>query len=307
MRVAVIGAGTMGTGVAQNLATAHHDVLLIDTDPTILDHARQQIHHNLRLHHLLTPTTPHTTTIPTGPGTGIDTPPPTPHPTPPPDHDPDRALTRITCTTDHTQLTTTEFVIENTTEQWETKQHLYPLLDTHCPDHCIIAANTSTHPITKIAALTHRPTHIIGIHFMNPAPLKPLVELIPGHHTTPDTITRTQQLLTTLGKHTLTIKDTPGFISNRILMTTINEAINLVHENIATPEQIDTLFTTTLGHTMGPLHTADLIGLDTILHSLQNLHHHTNNPKYTPSPLLHHMVNAHLHGRKTHQGFYPYP
>ncbi|MFF2807046.1 3-hydroxyacyl-CoA dehydrogenase family protein [Streptomyces sp. NPDC058000] len=279
-RVGVIGAGVMGGGVSQNLTTAGHEVVLIDVSKDVLDAAATRIRTELRASRLL--------------GAGKDT------------IDADQALQAITFTTDYADLGDVSFVIENVTENWDIKQQVYPLLDTVCPAPCIFAANTSAIPITRLAALTNRAPQVLGIHFMNPVPRKPVVELIPGHHTAPQAVHTATELLATMGKRAIVVNDSPGFVSNRVLMLTINEAAFLVHENVATAEQVDDVFTSCFGHTMGPLATADLIGVDTILRSIEVLHDSFNDSKYRPCPLLKKMVDAGLHGRKTQQGFFTY-
>ncbi|MER7987975.1 3-hydroxyacyl-CoA dehydrogenase family protein [Streptomyces noursei] len=279
-RVGVIGAGIMGGGVAQSLSTAGHDVVLIDVSKDILDSTALRIRTELRLSRLVGATKDPV--------------------------DADRALRAITFTTDYAELHDVDFVIENVTESWEIKQRVYPVLDDVCPPHCVFAANTSALPITRLASLTRRAPQVLGIHFMNPVPMKPVVELIPGHHTTPATVATAEELLATMGKTAIVVNDSPGFVSNRVLMLTINEAAFLVHENVATAEQVDAVFTSCFGHAMGPLATADLIGVDTILRSIEVLHDSFNDSKYRPCPLLKKMVDAGLHGRKTQQGFFSY-
>ncbi|WP_329172272.1 MULTISPECIES: 3-hydroxyacyl-CoA dehydrogenase family protein [unclassified Streptomyces] len=279
-RVGVVGAGVMGGGVAQNLATAGHDVILIDVSKEVLDRSAERIRNDLRFSRLV------------GTTAGVV--------------DAARALEAITFTTDYEELGDADFVVENVTERWDIKQRVYPVLDAVCPERAVFAANTSAIPITRIASLTRRAPRIVGIHFMNPVPQKNVVELIPGHHTTPETVATAQELLAGMGKTAIVVKDSPGFVSNRVLMLTINEAAFLVHENVAGPEDVDKVFTSCFGHTMGPLATADLIGLDTILYSIEVLHESFGDSKYRPCPLLKKMVDAGLHGRKTQQGFFSY-
>src|SRR5262249_20343360 len=145
------------------------------------------------------------------------------------------------------------------------KAEVYPVLDRSCAHECVFAANTSAIPITRIAALTGRPDRVLGIHFMNPVPLKKTVEMIRGHHTTEATLERARALLTTMAKEAVLVADSPGFVSNRVLMLTINEAVFLLQENVASAADVDRIFKSCFGHPMGPLETADLIGLDTVL------------------------------------------
>jgi 3-hydroxybutyryl-CoA dehydrogenase len=280
--VGVIGAGVMGLGVAQNLAQVGLKVVLIDTTQAVLDKAQSELKNNLRFAHML--------------NKSAVTP-----------MDPAQALDRIQLTTAYSALECVDFVIENVTEKWPVKQDVYPLMEQYAPKNCVFAANTSAIPITQIAALTKRPSQVIGIHFMNPVPMKKTVELIKGFHTSPDTIAVTTELLAAMGKDFVLVNDSPGFVSNRVLMLTINEAIHLVHENVSCVEDIDRVFTECFGHKMGPLATADLIGLDTILYSIEVLYESFSDSKYRPSTLLKKMVAAGLHGRKSGQGFYNYP
>lgn len=279
-RVGVVGAGVMGVGVAESLATAGHEVLLLDVDDEILKRSAEQIRRNLRMSRLL--------------GSGAK------------GTNPERVMDSISYDTDYELLGDADFVIENVTEKWETKKEVYPRLDAICPPHCILASNTSAIPITRIASLTDRWPNVLGIHFMNPAPLKPVVELILGHHTSQATIGTAQELLATMGKSAIVVNDSPGFVSNRVLMPMINEAAYLVFEHVATAEDVDSVFKSCLGHKMGPLETADLIGLDTILHSIDVLYERFSDSKYRPCPLLRTMVDAGLYGRKSGRGFYSY-
>jgi len=180
------------------------------------------------------------------------------------------------------------------------------MLDNVCPDHCIFAANTSAIPITRIGSATSRPEKVIGMHLMNPVPMKKMVELIPGHHTSQETIDEAKKFLAGMDKECIIVKDSPGFVSNRVLMLTINEAIFLVHEQVADAKDVDNIFKSCFGHKMGPLETADLIGLDTILYSIEMLYESFSDSKYRPCPLLKKMVDAGLHGRKSGKGFYNY-
>jgi 3-hydroxybutyryl-CoA dehydrogenase len=278
--IGVVGAGVIGTGVAQSLAQSGRQVLLLDTAAEALARARQEVANNIRFRGLWQK------------GEGKE--------------NAAQVLQRITFATDYSCLQAADFVIENVTEKWAVKKDVYEQLDRVCPPHCIFAANTSAITITRIAAATRRPGQVIGVHFMNPVPLKPVVEVIRGHHTTEETIRRTHELLEAMGKSAIVVNDSPGFVSNRVLMLTINEAIFLLQEQVATAEDIDRIFKTCFGHKMGPLETADLIGLDTILFSIEVLYESFNDSKYRPCPLLRKMVDAGLYGRKNGQGFYAY-
>ena len=277
---AVIGAGVMGIGVAQSLAQAGYAVVLVDVAEAALVKAKSEIHRGARFHHLLRPGSP--------------------------PHDPDEVLRRITFTSECAALANVDFVIENVTEDWAVKQPVYAALDGVCPAHCIYAANTSAIPITQIGGATHRPAQVLGLHFMNPVPLKDTVEVIRGHHTSAATLQTALELLRALGKAGIVVNDSPGFVSNRVMMLMVNEAICLVHEGVAEAEAVDKIFKECFGHKMGPLETGDLIGLDTILLSLEVLVDQFGDPKFRPCPLLRKMVHAGLLGRKSGQGFYRY-
>ncbi|MCB0167233.1 MAG: NAD-binding protein [Anaerolineae bacterium] len=279
--IGVIGAGVMGSGVAQNLAQTNHQVTLIDLSEEILAQAQQAIQKNIRFQRFFQKEQQR--------------------------ESPDAILARIRFSTDYELLEEAEFIIENVTERWDIKQDVYQRIDAICPEHCVFAANTSAMPITRIASATKRPQKVIGLHFMNPVPMKSMVEMIRGHHTSEETIETAKSLLTSLGKEWIMVNDAPGFVTNRVLMVTINEAIFLLQEQVATVEEVDSIFKTCFGHRMGPLETADLIGLDTILYSIEVLHESFNDSKYRPCPLLKKMVSAGLYGQKSGQGFYTYP
>lgn len=278
--VGVVGAGVMGRGVAQSLAQTGHRVILVDIADTILAQAQQEIKDNVRLHTLF--------------ARDEST------------RDPDEVVAHITCSTAYDVLATVDFVIENVTEKWAVKKAVYAQLDAMCPPSSVLAVNTSAIPITRLAALTTRPSCVIGMHFMNPVPLKPMVEVIRGYHTSDATIARAKGLLAQMGKECIVVNDSPGFVTNRVMMLTVNEAIFLLQEHVASVEEIDRLFKQCFGHKMGPLETADLIGLDTVLLSIEVLYEQFNDSKYRPCPLLRHMVDAGLYGRKSGKGFYQY-
>jgi 3-hydroxybutyryl-CoA dehydrogenase len=277
--VGVVGAGVIGAGVAQALAEAGHRVIVLDLSREILDRCRDTIAQAVRMQRLFRK----------GAQTG--------------ELDP---LARIIFTTDQEQLVEARFVIENVTEKWEIKRSLYQKLDAICAAETIFGSNTSAIPITRIAGATRRPDRIIGMHFMNPVPLKPMVEVIRGFHTSDETLDSVKALLKTMGKDCVVVRDSPGFVSNRVLMLTINEAICLVQESVAPAADVDRIFTSCFGHKMGPLATADLIGLDTILNSIEVLYDCFKDPKYRPCPLLSQMVDAGLLGCKSGHGFYTY-
>jgi 3-hydroxybutyryl-CoA dehydrogenase len=278
--VGVVGAGVMGVGVAQNLAQTGHRVLLVDVGDAVLERARAEIEKALRFHAMFS-----------GQKSA---------------EKPAQVLERITFTTSYDGFSEADFVVENVTEKWELKSPIYPVLDAVCPPHACFAANTSAYSITRIGALTSRPDRVLGMHFMNPVPLKPTVEVIRGFHTSQGTIDTAQAMLKAMGKEGIVVNDMPGFVSNRVLMLTINEAVWLVQDQVATAEDVDRIFVTCFGHRMGPLATGDLIGLDTILYSVEVLYEAYGDPKFRPCPLLKKMVDAGLHGRKTGKGFFEY-
>lgn len=276
--IGVVGAGVMGRGVAQTLAVHGMRVVLLDREPDILDAARDEIAQSLRLTGLF--------------GKAVD--------------DIPAVLDRIVTDTDYAQLERADFVVENITEKEEWKAAIYPVMDCVCRPGVIFAANTSCLSITRIASWTGRPDRVLGMHFMNPVPLKPVVEVIRGVHTTDDTLGQARAFLAQMRKRAVVVNDMPGFVSNRVLMPTINEAIWVVQDQVASPESVDRIFQSCFGHAMGPLATGDLIGLDTILLSLENLYTAYGDPKFRPCPLLRKMVDAGFLGRKSGKGFFEY-
>jgi 3-hydroxybutyryl-CoA dehydrogenase len=277
--IGVVGAGVMGTGLAQAVAQAGLRALLVDTSDAVLIAAKSKIQNNLRFQRLFQK------------DSAVDS---------------QEVSTRIETSIHYEVLREADFVVENVTEKIEVKSQAYAQMEAVCPAHCIFAANTSAIPITRIAAMTRRPNRVLGMHFMNPVPLKTTVEVIRGYHTSEETLRTAKGLLTLMGKEAIVVADSPGFVSNRVLMLTINEAIFLLHERVAAPEDIDAIFKNCFGHKMGPLETADLIGLDTILFSIEVLYEEFKDGKFRPCPLLGQMVAAGLHGRKSGRGFYNY-
>jgi 3-hydroxybutyryl-CoA dehydrogenase len=280
-KVGVIGAGVMGVGVGQNLAQSGMEAVLVDVSEEVLERAKAEIRKNLRFQGMFQK------------GTAAK-------------EDAATVLGRIRFSTRLEDLADVDFVVENVPEKWEIKKEIYPRIDAICPERAVFAVNTSCYSITRVGALTRRPDRVIGMHFMNPVPLKPMVEAIRGHHTSEATIETARQFLRQMGKDCILVNDMPGFVTNRILMLTINEAVFVLQDGVATAEQVDQIFKTCFGHKMGPLETADLIGLDTILYSIEVLHESYNDSKYRPCPLLKKMVDAGLHGRKNGKGFYDY-
>lgn len=280
--VGVVGAGVMGTGVAQALAQSGLDVVLLDRTEPILLGAERAIRQGVLTYRLLT-----------SGGSAREK--------------PAAVLNRIRYTENFDDLSTVDFLIENVTEDWDTKKSVYRQLDELCRPECVFAANTSVIPITGIAGMTDRPANVLGMHFMNPVPMKPMVEMVRGHYTSEATVDTARGLLARMGMSGVVVRDSPGFVTNRVLMLTINEAIFLVQEGVATVEQVDELFRGCFEHKMGPLETADLIGLDTILLSIEGLYQNFADSKFRPCPLLRQMVQAGLYGRKSGRGFYSHP
>lgn len=278
--VGVVGAGVMGVGVAQNLSQTGHKVILVDISENILDKAKHEIKNNIRFQGFLKKSDRQEA--------------------------PDDIIEKIEFSTNYKILEDADFLVENVTEKWDIKKEIYPLLDSICSPDCVFAANTSAIPITRIASVTKRADKVVGIHFMNPVPMKPMAEMIRGYHTSEATIETAKKMLSQMGKECILVNDSPGFVSNRVLMLTINEAIFLLQDQVATAEDVDKIFKGCFGHKMGPLETADLIGLDTILFSIEVLYENFNDSKYRPCTLLKKMVDAGLHGRKSGKGFYVY-
>jgi 3-hydroxybutyryl-CoA dehydrogenase len=278
--VGVVGAGTIGAGLAQSLAQTGHQVILIDLAEEKLQNACKGIRNNLRLARMLAPAA--------GAESSAET------------------LKRITVSTDYKALGDAQFVIENVTEKWDVKLPAWQKIDLCAPRDCVLAANTSAISITCIASATSRPSWVIGMHFMNPVPLKPAVEVIRGFHTSDETVAVAMEFLAGMRKEGIVVQDMPGFVSNRVLMPMVNEAVFLLQEGVASAEQIDNIFRSCFGHKMGPLETADLIGLDTVLYSIDVLYDSYKDSKYRPCPLLRKMVSAGIFGQKSGRGFYDY-
>ena len=278
--IAVIGSGQMGNGIAQVFAQQGFMVQLIDVDNQALDKAVKTITRNLdRL-------------IEKGQVEGSKR---------------DQILTNIQTSTNlEASVHHCDLIVEAVPEKLELKQKVFRALDQCTPSHCILATNTSSISITRIASMTRRPDLVIGMHFMNPVPVMRLVEVIRGYATSDETARKIMEVSRTLGKDPVEVNDYPGFISNRVLMPMINEAIQALFEGVAGVEEIDTVMRLGMAHPMGPLHLADFIGLDTCLSIMRVLQEGFGNPKYAPSPLLVNMVNAGKLGVKTGEGFYQY-
>ncbi|MES0836746.1 3-hydroxyacyl-CoA dehydrogenase family protein [Nocardiopsis tropica] len=278
--VGVIGAGTIGRGVAQAFAKASFDVVLVDVSQAQIDSAISQIGRDLLVNGMLSGRAP--------------------------SEPPEDVLARIRTGTGLAPMAEADFVVENVTEDWDVKREVYEEIDSLCRPGVVFGVNTSAVPITRVGSVTGRAPQILGLHFMNPVPLMDTVEVVQGHFTSEQTLDTALGLLKDLGKEGIVVQDAPGFITNRVLMLTINEAIFCVQEGIASAEDVDKMFRGCFGHKMGPLETGDLIGLDTILNSITVLHDSFRDSKYRPAPLLQKMVDAGLLGRKSGQGFHTY-
>ncbi|MCD0254763.1 3-hydroxybutyryl-CoA dehydrogenase [Xanthomonas campestris pv. campestris] len=278
--IGVVGAGVMGVGVAQCAARAGLDVVVLDLDDAILKRSRTEIRNQLRFQAMM--------------GLGVAA------------ADIARIMARMRFETEVDALADAGFVVENIVEDWARKRVVYEALDRVCGPQCAFAANTSAISITRIGSATARPDRVMGMHFMNPVPMKDTVEVIRGFHTSQATLDLGIGFLRRMRMDAVVVNDSPGFVSNRVLMLTINEAIALVHEDVSSAADVDRIFESCFGHRMGPLATADLIGLDTILLSLEVLQESFGDPKFRPSVLLKKMVDAGLHGRKSGRGFFDY-
>ena len=278
--IAVIGAGTMGNGIAHTFAQSGYKVQLIDVNKTALPHAAQTTSKNLdRMiqKEIITEALKKET------------------------------LNNITMFTDISEgVEYASLVVEAATENEALKLEIFKTLDVACPDDTILATNTSSISITKIAAATTRPGQVIGMHFMNPVPVMPLVEIINGYNTDKAITDFIVQLAKEIGKTAIRVNDYPGFIANRILMPMINEAIEALQSGVSGVLEIDGIMKLGMAHPMGPLELADFIGLDVCMSILEVMHDGFKNPKYAPNPLLVNMVRAGKLGKKTGEGFYNY-
>ena len=277
--IAVIGAGTMGNGIAHVFAQNGYQVVLVDISEDALDRAINTIGKNLDRMIKKERIT---------------------------EQDKESTLGNITCRTDMTGINGSELVVEAATENVELKLKLFKQMDEHAPEGAILATNTSSISITRIAAVTSRPDKVIGMHFMNPVPIMKLVEVIRGYDTSDDITSKIMELSKAIGKIPVEVNDYPGFVANRILMPMINEAIYSLYESVAGVQEIDTVMKLGMAHPMGPLQLADFIGLDVCLSILNVLYDGFGNPKYAPCPLLVNMVTAGKLGAKSGEGFYAY-
>lgn len=277
--VMVVGAGQMGSGIAQVHAMAGVEVYLHDLKDEFVERGLANIQKNLSRQ------------IEKGRLT---------------EEECEKILARLHASTDLNNAAKADLVIEAVVENMEVKADLFKQLDEIAPEHAILASNTSSLPITEIAAVTKRPEKVIGMHFMNPVPVMKLVEIIRGLATSDETYQVIEEMTHKLNKTPVEVNDYPGFVSNRILMPMINEAIYTVYEGVATPEAVDEVMKLGMNHPMGPLTLADFIGLDTCLYIMEVLYEGFGDSKYRPCPLLRKYVKAGWLGRKSGRGFYTY-
>lgn len=279
-KVCVVGAGVMGSGIAQVFAQAGYDVVMVDVAEEFLQKGMSSIRANLER------------AVAKGKMSKEEA---------------EAVLGRIETTLDLEKAGgEADFVVEAVVEKMNVKREVFSRLDRACKSHTILASNTSTLSITEMASVTQRPDRVAGMHFFNPAPIMRLVEVIAGAETSQETLATVKALAEKLGKTPVEVKESPGFVVNRLLTLMLNEACFLLMENVARPEDIDTAMKLGCNHPMGPFELMDLVGLDIVLAIAETLYQETGDPKFRPSPLLRKMVRAGLLGRKTGRGFYTY-
>ena len=279
--IGILGAGNIGVGVATDCILHGISVVLVDISANILERAQADVLCNVRTLPMLSKSLPRVNKA--------------------------AALEHLVMTTDLKQVACCDFIVENVTEDWGIKKAVYESLEQIMPTEICFGANTSCISITQIASATKRPAKVVGVHFMNPVPLKETVEVIRGLHTSDASLGILMGLLSCLNKEAVVVEDMPGFVSNRISHLFMNEAAFVLQDKVATADRVDQIFKKCFGHKMGPLETADLIGLDTVVRSLDVLYESFQDPKYRCCPLLRKMVHAGHLGRKSGKGFYEYP
>ena len=280
-RIGVLGAGNIGIGVVTDLVLHGLSAVVVDVSDEILECAQASVLNNVRTAPLLSKSLPRVTR--------------------------DEAMQRMVWTTRLEDVASCDFIVENVTEDWALKQAVYRQLDRIAPPEVCFGVNTSCISITQVASVTTRPANVVGVHFMNPVHLMPTVEVIRGYHTSGPTLDTLLALLAALKKEGVVVEDLPGYVSNRISHLFMNEAAFVLQDSVTTAANIDQIFKKCFGHKMGPLETADLIGLDTVVRSLDVLYESFQDPKYRCCPLLRKLVHAGHLGRKTGKGFHVYP